>query len=195
MQPLHGCRVGRWSPRACGAAFRISLPMGNTYPMSDEGDAVHVDGRAGTALARLWEISLLLGEHTAAGLAERGLTRARAELLAVLGHGGPMTQRDLAREMGVTPRAVTGLVDALQSGGYLARNAHPADRRATLVALTEQGNSAVATLLSQGRTTAAGVFADFGDDELDQLGELLDRVLRRCRDLPGADSRASSRGR
>ena len=39
--------------------------------------------------------------------------------------------------MQTTPRNVSALVDALSAAGYVTRSAHPTDRRAVLVALTE----------------------------------------------------------
>jgi DNA-binding MarR family transcriptional regulator len=80
------------------------------------------------------------------GLAERGLTRAQAELLCRLGRSGPVTQRDLSRALACTPRNVTGLVDGPESRGLVARRSHPTDRRATLVTLTERGDRAAARM-------------------------------------------------
>ncbi len=41
-----------------------------------------------------------------------------------------MTQRALADALQVTPRNVTGLVDALADSGFVERAPHPTDRRA-----------------------------------------------------------------
>jgi DNA-binding MarR family transcriptional regulator len=46
----------------------------------------------------------------------------------------------------VTPRAVTGLVDALVADGLVTREPHPTDRRATLVTLTSRCERLVAQL-------------------------------------------------
>ncbi|MBT2490741.1 winged helix DNA-binding protein [Streptomyces sp. ISL-96] len=40
------------------------------------------------------------------------------------------------------------MLDALQADGYVAREPHPTDRRATLVSLTEVGRTAAAGLRS-----------------------------------------------
>lgn len=44
------------------------------------------------------------------------------------------------------PRNVTGLLDALTDKGYVARQPHPTDRRATLVSLTDHGRTTIAKL-------------------------------------------------
>src|SRR5262245_19274072 len=67
-----------------------------------------------------------------------GLTPAWAEVIWLLHNGGPRTQRELSQVLKCTPRNVTGRVEALQTAGFVARSAHPTDRRATIVSLTEQ---------------------------------------------------------
>ncbi|MBC7270515.1 MAG: MarR family transcriptional regulator, partial [Streptomyces sp.] len=84
---------------------------------------------ASVSLDRLFELAEVLGEMMRRGVAERGLTTARAGVLWALFHEGPMTQRVLADRLGVTPRNVTGLLDALQEDGLVVREAHPTDRR------------------------------------------------------------------
>jgi DNA-binding MarR family transcriptional regulator len=91
------------------------------------------------ALERLFELAILTTDVMEGGLAERGLTRARAEVLWRLHRQGPMTRRELSEAMRCTPRNVTGLVDALERDGYVTRGRHPTDRRATIVTLTERG--------------------------------------------------------
>ncbi len=48
----------------------------------------------------------------------------------------------LARQLGVSKQAVSQLLDALVSRGYLAREADPDDRRRTRLSLTERGTAA-----------------------------------------------------
>ncbi len=55
------------------------------------------------AVERLFELVVLLADGMERGLAERGLSRARAQLLWRLGQRGPMTQRDLSRALSCTP--------------------------------------------------------------------------------------------
>src|SRR4029450_2887397 len=98
------------------------------------------------ALMRLFELTVRLGEEMEKGLVERGLTRARAAGIWQRHQQGPVTQRPPSQALRVSPRNVTGLLDALEAGGYVARGRHPTDRRATLVSLTDQGAAAAARL-------------------------------------------------
>jgi DNA-binding MarR family transcriptional regulator len=75
---------------------------------------------------QLLEASLLLQSDMDRSLSELGLTVTKTHLLwQVHGHG-PSTQQRLATEIGVSPRHVTGLVDALEAAGFVHRRPHPA---------------------------------------------------------------------
>jgi len=136
----------------------------------------------GVAVGRLFELALLLGDALGRGLAEGGLTVARAELLWRLRGRGSMTQRQLSQELRCTPRNVTGLVDGLEASGLVERRPHPKDRRATLVALTAAGSAFVATMDQGYQQTASELFEDFDDVELDAFSEGLGRVLEHLQD-------------
>ena len=146
----------------------------------------------GTALGRVLELTVLLGEDMAQGLAQQGLTGPRAHLVWELGQRGPSTQRALAGALGVTPRNVTGLVDGLVATGFVTREPHPTDRRATLVTLTDHGVG-VAEGFVQGRAALAELlFGGMPDQVFAGLLEGLDIVLARLR-AALADSGEGSR--
>src|SRR5438477_2588493 len=99
---------------------------------------------ADAVLERLFELGVRLTDAMDGGLAERGLTRPRAELIWRLAQQSPLTQRELSQALRCTPRNVTDLVDALEAIELVARGPHPTDRRATLVSLTSRGKVAAA---------------------------------------------------
>jgi len=141
---------------------------------------------ADEAFARLFELAVVLGEYMERGLAERGLTRARATVLWELYHRGPMTQRALSQALRVTPRNVTGLLDALEADGFVVRDPHPTDRRATLVRLTERAAAATAALHAEYREGAASLFGDVPAADLGTFVGILDGVLARLRAVASA---------
>lgn len=138
---------------------------------------------ARASLDRLFELAEVLGALMQRGVAERGLTTARAGVLWALFHGGPMTQRALAGRLGVTPRNVTGLLDALQEAGLVVRQAHPTDRRATLVSLSEEGREVTSALRSGRDDLAAALFGDVPAEQLDAFDVTLARVTERLRGI------------
>ncbi|MFI1358122.1 MarR family winged helix-turn-helix transcriptional regulator [Streptomyces sp. NPDC020898] len=139
------------------------------------------DAPASVSLDRLFELAEVLGAMMARGVAERGLTTARAGLLWALLHDGPMTQRALAARLGVTPRNVTGLLDALQADGLVAREAHPSDRRATLVSLTAKGRTVTNALRGSRTSMAAELFGDMPATQLEAFQGELEVVIERLR--------------
>jgi DNA-binding MarR family transcriptional regulator len=74
-----------------------------------------------------------------AEIGRAGTTPARARLLAALQCEGSRKMSELGAQLGVTPRNITKLVDGLEAEGLVARKAHPSDRRAILVSLTDKG--------------------------------------------------------
>jgi DNA-binding MarR family transcriptional regulator len=131
----------------------------------------------GAALARLFELGVRLTEAMDQGLGEQGLTRSRAEVIWRLHHLGPVTQRALSEALRCTPRNVTGLVDALEVSGHVARRPHPSDRRATLVTLTEHGRATAIAWQGEHQQLAVRALADLPEAEIAGLIEALDRVL------------------
>jgi len=131
------------------------------------------------AVAQLFELAVRLGDAMEQGLAERGLTMARAELMWRLQRRGPATQRALSEDLRCTPRNVTGLVDALETAGLVERRAHPTDRRATLVTLTAAGTQLVAPMDAGYRAMGRELFDDFSEDEFRAFASGMARILER----------------
>jgi DNA-binding MarR family transcriptional regulator len=137
---------------------------------------------------RLLEIADLLQRDMARAFDGTPLTPARTHLLWVLHHVGPSTQQALAEALEVTPRNVTGLVDALAASGYLTREPHPTDRRATLVTLTDEGTRAMAAMTEERAQLAADLVTGLSDAEVAGLRQGLDRVAERLRELIALDA-------
>jgi DNA-binding MarR family transcriptional regulator len=139
------------------------------------------------AFDRLLEIALLIQDDLAKFYIVTGLTRARAHLLWELHARGPSTQQALATALNVTPRNVTGLVDALEEGGFVERRPHPSDRRATQVTLTEQGTRTTSEMVRGREWMAAELAAGFSKDELDQVSRNLDTIAQRLHEMINAE--------
>lgn len=121
-----------------------------------------------------------VNEDMTSSLARDGLTPSRTRLLWVLGQQGPSTQRSLAEALGVSARNVTGLVDALAETGFVTREPHPTDRRASLVSFTDHGAATVERLRREQQEFAHLLFGDLSGRRLDALvgglGEVRDRL-------------------
>ena len=92
--------------------------------------------------------------------AEHQLSIPAVRLLGVLRDREP-TMQELARFLGLDKSSVTGLVDRAERRGLVARTPSPADKRAVLVRLTDDGRSLV--------SEAAGLVAADVTAMLDRL--------------------------
>jgi DNA-binding MarR family transcriptional regulator len=100
------------------------------------------------------------------GLERDGLTTPRLRVLSILHQDGPLTSAELARRLGITPRAVTALVDGLEEHELVLRRPHPSDRRATLVALSTRGSRTYTRLASGYGQLADELLAGTSDRQL-----------------------------
>jgi DNA-binding MarR family transcriptional regulator len=136
---------------------------------------------------RLFELTIVLGDLMARGLAERGLSRARATVISQLRERGPVVQRELSQALDVTPRNVTGLVDGLEAAGLVKRFPHPTDRRATLVRLTRTGERLAERLHADERQFGEVLFEGIRASDLSTMTAALDRVLERLHAMRSMD--------
>jgi len=136
----------------------------------------------GVALGRILELVILVNRDMTQSLARDGLTVSRAHVLWELQQRGPLTQRSLADALSVSARNVTGLIDGLSASGFVTREAHPTDRRATLVTFTERG-AATAAAMDRGQEEFARIlFAGMPDERVDSLVDLVGELLARLRE-------------
>ena len=132
-------------------------------------------------LDRVLELTVLLSRDMADSLPRQGLTESRAHLVCQLQQRGPCTQATLAADLHITPRAITALVDGLVGTGFVTREPHPSDRRATLVTFTERGRATAQALVDSHRRLARQLFADLPDDAFESFDAGLLHVITRFR--------------
>lgn len=142
--------------------------------------------RRTAALDQILEITVLLHDDMTRALARDGLTESRTHLLWVLLHQGPATQRALADALRVSARNVTGLVDGLVAGGFVTREPHPQDRRATHVTLTPHGEDVMHRMAGEHERLAHDLFGDLTDRQFAGLTAGLEHVGERLRVLVSA---------
>lgn len=107
---------------------------------------------------------------------EGGVSYARMRLLSALRCGGPKIMSGLSGELGVTPRNVTALVDALEEEGLVRRRPHPTDRRATVIEMTPQGERTCGKRYEEHPAAVAEVFDHLSEEDQRELLRLLGRL-------------------
>lgn len=139
-------------------------------------------------LGLLLQLTLVLHHDLAQSLARDGLTVSRVRVLWELRARGPVRQRELAEALDVTPRTITGIVDGLVATGFVTRQPHPTDRRATLVTFTPQGEATVRAMESDQAQFVQILFGGMDETRLrcliDGLEEILSRLQQHGLQLP-----------
>lgn len=118
---------------------------------------------------------------------QAGTSPARARLLAALHCTSPQRMSDLSDRLGVTPRNVTKLVDALEAERLLIRTPHPQDRRATLVHLTDRGLAAAKETILASHGTVARLYERLAPADREDFARVLRLLIDGLGELQKAD--------
>lgn len=78
---------------------------------------------------------------------------------------GPLGPNDLARTLGVTSAASSGIVDRLEARGHVSRQPHPTDKRRTVVVISDSGRSEVLAEMRPMFEALVAADARLGDKE------------------------------
>ena len=90
-------------------------------------------------------------------------------LLAYLSSEEYLTMSDIAKKMGHSTAAATGLVDRLEKLGYVERVHAAEDRRKIMVRVTHKGVELVASMRREIATDLAGILSDLDEDQAETL--------------------------
>ncbi|WP_459959819.1 MarR family winged helix-turn-helix transcriptional regulator [Nocardia sp. IFM 10818] len=124
-----------------------------------------------------------------ADLAPLGLTPGQARALRVLARAAqPLRMSALADRLGIVPRSVTTVVDALESAGLVTRTVDPANRRATLVAPTDSGHAVLTRMSAARRRAARDLFATLSPERRETLRAILAELDAANTAAPQSDS-------
>ena len=95
----------------------------------------------------LMAVARLVRREYAAALAEWDIAPAQSRALRVIvSEEGDMRPSVLADHLRIAPRSATEVADSLEHRGWVVRTADPDDRRATRLALTDEGRGLLARI-------------------------------------------------
>lgn len=98
------------------------------------------------------------------------------DCIDLINRHGPISPGNLARQAGLHPATVTGVLDRLERAGWIARERDPADRRAVTVrALPDRGRE-IYQLFAGMNAAMDTICADYDDQQLAVIAGFLQRV-------------------
>lgn len=137
--------------------------------------------------------------HKFAASSERDATPAQMGVLHMLLQAdAPLTPREIAQKLDVTPATITGALNALEVAGFIERARQSDDRRVVHVRVTPAGRVAAKRRRERMRAHLREAFGPLSDKELRQLAETLTRLAPPIHGPPGGYAhllRADSAGR
>jgi DNA-binding MarR family transcriptional regulator len=117
--------------------------------------------------------------HTAVA-AKQGLSASEEKALDLLERSGPLTAGELARQSGLAPASVTGLINRLEQKGFARRIQNPSDRRSILVEVdVERISARVAPLFANWVRSLEELYAGYSDEQLEVILHFLTEAARR----------------
>jgi DNA-binding MarR family transcriptional regulator len=117
--------------------------------------------------------------HTAVA-AKQGLSASEEKALDLLERSGPLTAGELARQSGLAPASVTGLINRLEQKGFARRIQNPSDRRSILVEVdVERIYARVAPLFANWVRSLEELYAGYSDEQLEVILHFLTEAARR----------------
>ena len=115
----------------------------------------------------------LLNHHVSAHV---DLKDVDLDCLDLIARHGPLSPSTLARRAGLHPATMTGILDRLERGGWVARDRDPSDRRAVLLRALRDRNAEVIRLYAGMNSKMDQICASYTDAELELLADFLTRT-------------------
>jgi DNA-binding MarR family transcriptional regulator len=144
--------------------------------------------QAADAAGRALSTAAVLYHGTLAELS--GLSPTEWKALDLIQRLGPVTAGILARESGLAPASITGLVTRLERKGFARRVPNPADGRSVLVEMIP-GRLGSPAVFDDFLRSLHELYEEFSDDELRSIVRFASEAARRqheaIRRLPSAE--------
>ncbi len=100
------------------------------------------------------------------------------DCLDLIARHGPLSPSALARLAGLHPATMTGILDRLERGGWIARDRDPSDRRAVVVRALRDRTADLVRLYGGMNRSMDEICDGYAEAELTLLADFLQRTAR-----------------
>ncbi|MEZ3437228.1 MAG: MarR family transcriptional regulator [Lachnospiraceae bacterium] len=118
-----------------------------------------------SAAMLLEQVSHLSRYHAMKKMEAMGIKPGQAGILFILNSEESMSQKELAKKMGITPPSMTAAVKKLETRGYIVKEPDTSDQRAFKIGLSDKGRECVENLKDIMEEIEETVFKGITHDE------------------------------
>lgn len=105
------------------------------------------------------------------------LSPLQMHAISILHKEGNVTMTELAERLKISKQQLTSIVNKLIDSGMVVRKADEQDRRLVRLEITDTGRGSFHALHAELKRNFAEKLSQLSDAELDELGQLLTRIL------------------
>jgi DNA-binding MarR family transcriptional regulator len=95
------------------------------------------------------------------------IPRSQLELLIAIRHTQPISFKELAKQLYLTPGAISQLAEGLEQQAFIIRRADPNDRRIQCLEVSKKGDKLLQTVSKRRRSIMEAVVQELTDEELE----------------------------
>lgn len=110
-------------------------------------------------------------------------------VLDVVGRKGPISPSQLAGSLGIHPATLTGILDRLEEGGWVERQADPTDRRRIAIAVIRRRGAEIARLYRPMSEAIVEICSSYSPTQLQTIRDFLQRAAEAGRHAVEVTSR------
>ena len=110
-------------------------------------------------------------------MGQQDVSPTQMELLLSVKHLQPVSVKEIAAQMRLTPGAVTQLMEGLVANGYIERRADAHDRRVTNVIIADGGSKKLKELWERRKSMLRKIMQELDTDELAVMLRVQEKIL------------------
>lgn len=109
-------------------------------------------------------------------VSKTGVFPGQHRVLMFLAKHSPISQKEIAKEMDVSPASIATILKKLEKSGYIKKDMNQADNRYNTIEITEEGRKLVKKSIDLFFYVDEIMFDGFNNQELEQMVLFLDKM-------------------